>query len=129
LASPGKLQRHSYTTLLPLAQAMDERHHVVAATALYRALLDDILNRGYWRAYHHALRYWQRLEQLAAAGADLGKLGMHEAYVADVRSKHARKVSFWAYVSGKRQVESIVESDDEDDDEDDDDDQHEVRTP
>jgi hypothetical protein len=122
LASPGKLQRHSYTTLLPLAQAMDERHHVVAATALYRTLLDDILNRGYWRAYHHALRYWQRLEQLAAAGADLGKLGMHEAYVADVRSKHARKVSFWAYVSGKRQVESIVASDDDDD-------EHDVRTP
>ena len=40
---------------------------------------------------------------------------MHEAYVAEVRRKHARKVSFWAYVSGKREVASDLELDAVDD--------------
>ena len=40
-------------------------------------------------------------------------MAMHEAYVADIRRKHARKVSFWAYVNGKRQVDSSEHRHDE----------------
>lgn len=116
LAAPGKIRGQDYYWLVPLAETLEAQGCMVGATVVYRALLDAILDRAYARAYHHAFRYWQRLEVLAAHRPDLSRLGMHDAYVAEVRRKHARKVSFWAYVSGKRQVESDLELDAVDDD-------------
>ena len=99
--------------LVPLAKALEAHECWVGATAVYRALLDAILQRAYARAYGHAYRYWQRLEAIAAIGADLGRLGMHEAYVADIRQRNARKVSFWAYVKGTRSEEASRDLDDD----------------
>lgn len=79
------------------------RHdHPVAATILYRKLLDSILARARSKAYGHAARYLATLGAIAkAAEADPdrpGSLAPHEDYVAQIRSKHARKSSFWAKV-------------------------------
>ena len=115
LAAPGKINGQDYPWLVPLAKALEVHECWAGATAVYRALLDAILNRAYARAYGHALRYWESLAAIAERGADLSRLGMHEAYVAEIRRKHARKVSFWAHVNGTRKVESDAKiSDDED---------------
>jgi len=115
LASPGKIDGQSYSRLVPLAKTLEEHGCWAGATAVYRALLDAILNRAYAPAYRHALSYWQRLGAIAAHEADFGRLGPHEAYVAEIRRRHARKVSFWAYVNGTRQPEPEAEPDDDDD--------------
>ena len=114
LAAPGKINGQDYPWLVPLAKALEAHECWVGATAVYRALLDAILNRAYARAYGHAFQYWERLGVIAERGADLAPLGMHELYVADIRRKHARKVSFWAYVNGTRQVEPGTEVNDDD---------------
>src|ERR1700730_5132022 len=54
--------RH-YDALLAAAKAL-EPDHPVAATILYRALLDDILNRARSPAYGHAARYLETLDAI-----------------------------------------------------------------
>lgn len=114
LAASGKINGQDYPWLVPLAKALESQECWAGATAVYRALLDAILNRAYARAYGHAFQYWERLAVIEERCADLGPLEMHASYVAEIRRKHARKVSFWAYVNGTRQVEAGVEVDDDD---------------
>lgn len=114
LAAPGKINGQDYPWLVPLAKSLEAHECWAGATAVYRALIDAILNRAYARAYGHAFQYWERLGVIAERCADLGPLGMHASYVAEIRRKHARKVSFWAYVNGTRQVESGAEITDDD---------------
>ena len=114
LASPGKIDGQEYPWLVPLAKALEAHECWAGATGVYRALLDAILNRAYARAYGHAFKYWERLGVIAERCADLGPLEAHESYVAGIRRKHARKVSFWAYVKGTRQLESGAEINDDD---------------
>jgi hypothetical protein len=113
LAAPGKINGQDYAWLVPLAKTLEDHECWAGATAVYRALLDAILNRAYARAYSHAFRYWQRLGAISERGANLAGLVTHAAYVAEVRRKHARKVSFWAYVNGTREAEPSAESDDD----------------
>ena len=102
LAAPQGIRGEDYAWLAPLAKALEAHQCWIGATAVYRALLDAILKRAYAPAYGHAYRHWQCLEVIAAKGTDWGPLQTHEAYVAEIRRQHARKLSFWAYVKGTR---------------------------
>jgi hypothetical protein len=51
--------------LLPAAKML-EANHPLAATILYRTLLNDILDRLRSPAYGHAARYLAKLEVLAS---------------------------------------------------------------
>ncbi len=53
-----------YEALAPAAKAL-EHDHPVAATVLYRALIDDILAKGRSQAYGHAARYFSKTTLLA----------------------------------------------------------------
>ncbi|MCC7123121.1 MAG: hypothetical protein IT493_16330 [Gammaproteobacteria bacterium] len=70
---------------------------------MYRALLTGILDRAYARTYRHAARYWTRLREIAGTGVGLLPLQPHGDFEAAIRTRHARKVSFWAHVKGNRQ--------------------------
>ena len=65
---------------------------------LYRALLDDILDRGRSPAYGHAARYLAKLGDLS--DGDLASAGLidHDAYRAGLRRSHGRKSGFWSLV-------------------------------
>ena len=93
-----------YYLLPTIAEAL-ERDFPLAATILYRALLDDILRKARSKAYPHAARYLKQLGCLAG-GADADPLrpdgfADHAAYQADLAQKHARKTGFWANVKGR----------------------------
>lgn len=89
-----------YHTLVPAAEAL-EHDHPVAATVLYRALLDDILVRARSPAYGHGARYLARLYDLSRDDlADMG-LADHESYRAGLRKVHGRKAAFWNIVEGQ----------------------------
>ncbi|GAC1427035.1 MAG: hypothetical protein NVSMB6_27260 [Burkholderiaceae bacterium] len=102
LAEPAKIRGDNYGALVGLAQALKTHQRLRGETAIYRALITAILTRAYARAYGHAARYWVRLREIAATGIGLLPLGSHEDFEAIIRSRHARKTSFWAHLNGKR---------------------------
>ena len=73
--------RH-YEALLAAAETL-EADHPVAATILYRALLDDILNRARSPAYGHAARYLKnsmrsrRMEDAASLSIRITPIAPH----------------------------------------------------
>ncbi len=86
-----------YGALVPAAKAL-EHDHPIAATVLYRALLDDILTRARAPAYGHGARYLEKLDDLASGGLTVAGLTSHESYRGGLRRAHGRKTAFWSTV-------------------------------
>lgn len=99
IAAPDRIAGNDYATLVPLAEVLEKRGLCAGATAVYRALLVAILERGYTPAYRHGARYWTRLQTLALGCAGM-PLEPAEAFEARIRMQHRRKSSFWAQVNG-----------------------------
>jgi hypothetical protein len=82
------------------AQQSSVKHQYLLAEMLcYRTLLDDILEQGRSKAYHHAASYFKKLQQSAkqfeqSNGNYQGIINQAQ-YVAQLQSKHWRKRSFW----------------------------------
>ncbi|GEL41400.1 hypothetical protein MEX01_19910 [Methylorubrum extorquens] len=85
--------------LAPAAEAL-EPDHPLAASVLYRALIDDILERGRSPAYGHGARHLTRLGELARELAPGDLTPSHAEYVAQLRKAHGRKSGFWSQVEG-----------------------------
>jgi hypothetical protein len=99
----GKWDGGQYYMLPPIAQAL-EHEYPLAATVIYRALIDDILARARSKAYGHAARCLAKLVALAK-DPDIGALPTketgisdHAAYVLSLRNAHGRKFGFWSLV-------------------------------
>lgn len=88
--------------ILPMVADALQHEHALAATILYRALLDDILARARSKAYAHAVRYLTKLDELAPASdaeaSDIDGFTKHTNYRLGLQKKHGRKASFWAQV-------------------------------
>jgi len=89
-----------YTSLLPLAESMERDRRWLAASIIYRALLDSILARAISKYYHHGIRYLKKLDSLAQKVPDWKQLEDHGSYRAMLREAHSRKKSFWARYEG-----------------------------
>jgi hypothetical protein len=100
--TPGRIDGRQYASLTPLAKALRAHDCPRGETVICRALLKGILDRAYTRAYGHAARYWSRLREIASGCSDLSPLPTHDAFEAEIRARHGRKVSFWAHVDGTR---------------------------
>lgn len=84
-----------YHGLKPLAERLEECGCRLAATIVYRALLEDILNNTNSKAYNHGARYLKKLDALASEISDWRDLMPHVYYFEELRSLHARKRAFW----------------------------------
>ncbi|RJE87161.1 DUF6880 family protein [Paracoccus onubensis] len=88
--------------ILPQAAAVLEHEYPLAATILYRALLDSILARAKSKAYPHGVKYLRKLNMLAkvaGASSELPRTMMdHADYSAALRKAHVRKIGFWRQV-------------------------------
>jgi hypothetical protein len=91
--------RH-YTPLGEAAAVLEEGFPL-AATVLYRTLLNDILARAKSPAYGHGARYLASLGELAGFVPDVAGVEDHAAYLLGLRKAHGRKVGFWSLVDGK----------------------------
>lgn len=101
----SQLDGRCYELLVPLARKLEAHQLWTGATAVYRALLLDILSRGQSQAYRHAARYWAKLQAIAQLTPSLEPLCSHARFVAEVRRDHGRKWSFWQLadrVDGRR---------------------------
>lgn len=86
--------------ILPKVAALLEHESPLAATILYRALLDDILDRARSKAYEHGAKYLRKLT-LLAEGMDPtlpGTMTDHATYISGLKKAHPRKSGFWARV-------------------------------
>jgi len=86
---------------VPAAEALEESHPL-AATILYRTLLDQILHDGRSKAYGHAVRYYSRLDALADRIETDGIHNTHATYKTELKKKHGRKSGFWGQVEADR---------------------------
>jgi hypothetical protein len=90
-----RLSAAYYASLLSLAQRLEKVGHPLPAVACYRALTDQILAEGRSKAYGHAKRYVDRLAALDSSVGDYRDLATHAQYLAHLRERHRRKLSFW----------------------------------
>lgn len=92
----GELSGDYYSSLLPLAEAMEIQCRHLCASLLYRALLDSILQRAQTKTYPHGVRYLKKLDQLARGISDWRTIESHAVYKAGLKEHHGRKSSFWS---------------------------------
>lgn len=97
VAQHVRLNGDLYFSLVPLAEAF-EPEHPLAATAVYRALLDSILRRAKPATYRHGAAYWHSLEMLAARIEAFAPLLPSGTYAENIRRTHGRKYAFWGAV-------------------------------
>ena len=100
LAKAGKWDGRHYGPLSNTAASLEEKFPL-AASVLYRALLDDILMRGKSQAYGHGARYLAKLGSLATEILDWGGIDNHAAYALILRKGHGRKYGFWSLTEAK----------------------------
>ena len=95
-AHPHRWDGRDWQILLKVAKLI-EHEQPLAATILYRALLDDILDRARSKAYSHGIKYLKKLTLLSAE-ADTshgGGIVDHATYLAHLKKNHPRKTGFW----------------------------------
>ncbi|MBU3666895.1 MAG: hypothetical protein FGM15_13615 [Chthoniobacterales bacterium] len=100
MARAGLIDGEHYYGLLPLSESMLGAGHPLAATVVYRALLDSILKRARSKIYGHAASYLRNLERISGKIMEWKGLPDHPAYLASLQSKHARKSAFWSRCAG-----------------------------
>ena len=90
-----------YQLLVPAADAL-EHDQPLAASVLYRALVDSILKRGHSVAYGHAAGCLAKLDELAESLDDgaFAAIGLppHATYTEALKKQHGRKTAFWIAV-------------------------------
>ena len=89
-----------WSPLLKLAERMNADGHVLAATVLYRALVDSVLDHASSRAYGHAARHLRILDKLAEDVKDWSGVTPHAEYQASLRTQHKLKSTFWSRYLG-----------------------------
>ena len=86
-----------YNILAPAAEVLAQ-DHPLAATILYRRLIDGILDYGRSPAYPHAARYLAELDGLAARLEADAIEPDPAGYRAKLQRDHGRKYGFWGLV-------------------------------
>jgi len=93
-----ELEALHYPTLLSWLKSFVNIKNTLAKILCYRSLLNDVLNRGHSKAYHHAADYFNKLLLLDNNISDYNNQVDAEEYVLLLQQKHWRKRSFWARV-------------------------------
>ena len=94
-ARADELDGDHYELLTPAADALRERHPL-AATLLWRAMIDFALIEGRASRYGHAASHLNDCDAVAPEVDTLDAFPSHERYVDELRVRHERKSSFWA---------------------------------
>jgi len=95
LAQPDQFATVYYGSLLNWAKVFAEEHRPLAQVVCYRALLTDLLERGYTRAYRHGADYFHKLLALDKVLDDYRELEDAQAFIHGLQTRHWRKRSFW----------------------------------
>jgi hypothetical protein len=83
-----------YHIFTPAAEALRDRHPL-AAVLLWRAMIDYALAKARTTRYGHAADHLRDCQAADIEITEYGHFGSHEAYLAQLRTRHERKASFW----------------------------------
>jgi uncharacterized protein DUF6880 len=89
-----ELDGNWYFLFNPAAKAL-EAEYPSAATLLYRALIEDTLNGAKSTRYAHAARHLADCQSLSLKLKEQDKIESHNAFLAKIKTRHARKTGFW----------------------------------
>lgn len=96
-ARADELDGDAYYALTPAADAL-QHEHPLAAMLCRRAMIRYTLDKARSTRYKHAIRHFA---ECASADGDIGSYGRfvdHEAFAAELKAKHPRKLGFWSGV-------------------------------
>jgi hypothetical protein len=94
----SELDGRNYPLLTTPVETAKANGRWLAATLIWRALLDAILTRGYAKAYGHAARYLRELCAVASDIEDFRGRPTQAEYEQSLRRAHGRKTSFWLWL-------------------------------
>jgi hypothetical protein len=94
----GELDGNCYFLLDPAAKTMEGQYPPVA-TLLYRAMIEDTLNGAKSTRYAHAARHLVECQALSLKLQKQNDIESHDAFVAKIKARHARKIGFWSRVA------------------------------
>ena len=94
-----ELDGEVYERLTPAAEALGLKHPL-AATLLYRRMIDDALQFGRSGRYRHAARHLQDCASLASAIIHWETHPPHSSYLEGLVQRHRYKESFWDRLAG-----------------------------
>ena len=94
-ARADELDGDNYELLTPAADALRERHPL-AATLLWRAMIDFTLIEGRASRYGHAACHLNDCDAVAPEVGTFDAFPSHDRFVDELRVRHERKSSFWA---------------------------------
>jgi len=92
----GRLNGDYYYQLLPWAKTFEKEGRFLAASVIYRALLESILRSAKSKYYTYGVRYLRKLDELAPKIIDWGRLPSHDDYKVNLRLENKLKRSFWS---------------------------------
>lgn len=90
-----------------MAEQMESEERYLASSLVYRSLLVSILDRGFTKAYPHAVRYLKKLDKMSKYVDDWKKFNCHIVFKEQIMQAHRRKHSFWSKYEGKKDIPSI----------------------
>ena len=90
-----------YTILLPMAKTMESEGRLLTAYVIYRALLESILERKFYKGYPIAAKYLAKLDFLSSEIDDWQDLGEHGMFHVWLNQVHGKKSSFWRNYRGE----------------------------
>lgn len=96
-ARANEVDGDHYELLTPAADALRERHPL-AATLLWRAMIDFALSKGRASRYGHAASHLSDCAAVMSEITSYAPYSSHGEYVEQLRRQHERKSSFWAKV-------------------------------
>jgi hypothetical protein len=91
----AEIDGNAYHLLDPAARLLEGKHPL-AATILRRGMIDDTLDGAKSTRYRHVARHLMECQSLASAIQDYDPFETHQAFVARLHAKHARKTGFWS---------------------------------
>jgi len=89
------LNKGSYYTVPKIAAALAKHGCYLAASLLYRSLLDCMMERAYAKSYHHGVDYLNALDTFAPLIKDWRSYPTHNSYKVNLLLENKRKTSFW----------------------------------
>lgn len=93
------LPNAAYPWALNLIPELEDRGLTIGVVLCLRALLVDILDRGFYKGYPYAARYFRKLCKMNKKHeANPSVVPDHEAFVEMLRRTHGKKSSFWKRV-------------------------------
>jgi hypothetical protein len=105
----NELNGRQYYTLRPAADLL-QNTDPIAATLLYRKMIEPVLDETKSKYYNYAAKDLVTCGVLNSKIANWGTLQNHEEYLKVIETKHKRKISFWAEYQSALQKQAAKEA-------------------